>query len=112
MLDYTKIYTIIYIYIYIYIYIILEKFFFFIDLVEFFSHTLTSYEATQFKCNHIYIYIYICMYACIHMNFGHLLIVSGGHSLSYESTTFLYHPQSTLYSCSKSCVPKLFPQLN
>ena len=46
------------------------------------------------------------------MNFGHLLNVSGGHLLSYESTIFLHHPQSNLYSCSKSCVTKLFPQLN
>ena len=58
--------------------------------------------------------MYVCMYVCmyIHMNFGHLLIVIGGHSLSYESTTFLHCLQSNLYSYSKSCVPKLFPQLN
>ena len=56
--------------------------------------------------------MYVCVYVYIHMNFGHLLIVSDGHSLSYESTTFLYHPQSTLNSCGKSCVPKLFPQLD
>ena len=59
-----------------------------------------------------YTKIYTNIYIYIHMNFGHLLNVSGGHSLSYESTIFLHHPQSNLYSCSKSCVTKLFPQLN